>query len=163
MKKLLLLSIATVIFVAFIAVKPTAMMPKETDYSSFLYKHVPMPMDTAQSLQYKWDHKEILASTLVDGMESLDNWEVTYGNKKNVANISLSSEKVFEGKSSIKFVSPTKQPVQLGNGGRYWGRENLTRKFNRQNFSKYNRISIEIFPVFKGFRQLYLTMILNNE
>ena len=110
MKKLLLLSIATVIFVAFIAVKP-----KEIDYSSFLYKHVPMPMDTVQSLQYKWDHKEILASTLVDGMESLENWELTYGNKTNVANIRLSSEKVFEGKSSIKFVSPTKQPTQLGN------------------------------------------------
>lgn len=158
MKKLLFSSVVLVLFVAFVAIKT-----KETDYGAFLYKHVPMPMDTANSLQYKWDNKEILESTLIDGMESLDNWEITYGNKTNVANIRLSSEKVFEGKYSIKFVSPTKQPVQLGNGGRYWGRENLTRKFNKQNFSKYNRISLEIYPNFKGFRQLYLTILLFNE
>lgn len=163
MKKLLLLSITAVILVAFIAVRQTTIKPKNIDYSSYLYKHVPMPIDTAQSLQYKWDHKEILASTLVDGMESLDNWAISYGNKENVGKISLSNEKVFEGKTSIKFVCPTKQPVQLGNGGRYWSRQNLTRKFTSQNLSKYNRISIEIYPVFKGFRQLYLTMILNND
>jgi hypothetical protein len=158
MKKIIYLPIAFILFAAFI---PT--QTRKTDYSSFLYSHVPMPMDTAQSLQYKWDHKKVLASMQVDGMESLDNWVMSYGNKENVGNASLSNEKVFEGKTSIKFVCPTKQPVQLGNGGRYWGRQNLTRKFNSQNFSKYNRISIEIFPVFKGFRQLYLTMILNND
>jgi len=159
MKKLLYLSIVIILFVAFTAIKT-----KEIDYSSFLYKHVPMPMDTSQSIQYKWDHKEILASTLIDGMESLENWEIAkQGNRENVATFSLSNEKVFEGESSVKFVSPTKLPVQLGNGGRYWGRQNLTRKFNKQDFSKYNRISIEIFPVFKGFRQLYLQIVLNNE
>jgi len=121
MKKILYLSIVIILFIAFTLIKT-----KEIDYNSFLYKHVPMPMDTAQSLQYKWDHKEILASELIDGMESLENWELSFGNKENVATFSLSNEKVFEGKSAVKFVSPTKLPVQLGNGGRYWGRQNLS-------------------------------------
>lgn len=162
MKKIL---IFIVLFFPFLAEcqQTKTLNTKKIDFGSFLYNHVPMPMDTTRSLQYKWDNKEILSSTLIDGMESLDNWELTYGTAKNVANISLSDEKVFEGKSSIKFVSPANQHAQLGNGGRYWGRQNLTRKFNKQNFSKYNRISFEIYPEFKGFRQLYLTVILFNE
>lgn len=141
----------------------TSKKPKETEFGSFLYNHQAMPMDTTNSIQYKWDNKEVLASSQLDGMESLENWVLTYGKKENVANFSLSDEEVFEGKMAIKFVSPTKLPEYLGNGGRYWGRQNLTRKFEMEDFSEYNRISIQIYPDFKGFRKLYLTMILNNE
>ena len=158
MKKLLFLSIIGIIISGC-----TTKKSYETAYTSYLYSHKPMPMDTANSLQYKWDNKEILDSKLIDGMESLENWELSFGNRENVANFSLSTEKVFEGKTSIKFVSPTKLPIQLPSGGRYWGRENLRRKFNSEDLSEYNRISIQIFPVFKGFRQLYLTLILYND
>jgi len=136
---------------------------QETEFGSFLYNFVPMPMDTASSLQYKWDNKEILSSIQLDGMESLDSWELSFGNRQNVGTISLSDEKVIEGKSSIKFVCPTKLPENLGAGGRYWGRQDLTRKFDREDFSEYNRIAINVYPEFKGFRKLYLTMILHNE
>jgi len=134
----------------------------DSGYSSYLYSYNAMPMDTANSLQYKWDQKEILGSLQLDGAESLDNWELSYGNLENVGKISLSNEKVFEGNSSIKFVCPTKQPVDLGPNGRYWGRQNLTRKFNGEDFSDYNRISFHVYPDFKGFRKLYLTIILHN-
>jgi hypothetical protein len=158
MKKLFYLS-----FVIMLIVACTTKKTKETEYGSFLYNHKPMPFDTAQSLQYKWDHKKILESVFIDGMESLKNWELSFGKRENVAVISLSDEKVFEGKSSIKFVSPTKLPINLGVGGRYWGRQNLTRKFNKEDFSKYNRISVNVYPEFNGFRKLYLTLILNND
>jgi hypothetical protein len=120
-------------------------------------------MDTVNSMQYKWDNKVVLRSVLLDGAESLEDWELSYGNRENVGAISLSREKVFEGESSIKFVCPTKLEEDLGPNGRYWGRQNLTRKFNREDFSEYNRISFHVFPEFKGFRQLYLTIILHNE
>lgn len=136
---------------------------KETEMGSYLYAHKPMPMDTVNSLQYKWDHKPVLKSVQLDNMESLENWELTYGNRENVAAISLSDEKVSEGNSSIKFVSPTKLEVSNGVDGRYWGRENLKRKFNAKDFSDYNRIAVDIYPEFKGFRKLYLTLILNND
>lgn len=141
----------------------TSRNPKETKYGAYLYNHVQMPMDTVNSMQYKWDHKEVLGSVQLDNMESLDNWALTYGDKENVASISLSDEKVYEGKSSIKFVSPTKIEVSTGTGGRYWGRQNLTRKFNEEDFSEYNRIAVNIYPEFRGFRKLYLTLILHND
>jgi hypothetical protein len=159
MKKFLIIPV-----ILLLTISCTSKSVKETKYGSYLYDHKPMPMDTANSLQYKWDHKKVLESVLLDDMESLENWELAfdYANKENVATITLSDEKVFSGKTSIKFISPTKLPVQLPFGGRYWGRENLTRKFNNEDFSKYNRISVEIFPEFMGFRKLYLTLILNN-
>jgi hypothetical protein len=136
---------------------------KESEYGAFLYNHKAMPMDTANSMQYKWDNKKIQETLLLDGMESLDNWVLTYGRNENVGTIALSNEKVLEGKSSVKFICPTKQEIDLGAEGRYWGRQNLTRKFKSADFSKYNRISINIYPEFKGFRKLYLTLILNND
>jgi len=161
MKKLLFLLI---IIMLITACTPKKTEVKETGLETFLYNHVPMPMDTAQSLKYQWSRKKVLDSIQIDGMESMKNWELDKPrNGKNVATISLSNEKVFEGKSSIKFVCPTKQQVQLPNGGRYWGRENLTRKFSSQDLSKYNRISVEVFPVFRGFQQLYLSVILHND
>lgn len=135
---------------------------EDTNYTAALYKYEQMQMDTVNSLQYKWDNKEIYESLLLDGAESLDNWELAYTNGENVGTVSLSTEKVYEGESSIKFKSPTKQPVDLGSGGRYWGRQNLTRKFDSEDFSKYNRISVNIYPEFEGFRKLYLTIILHN-
>lgn len=135
----------------------------ESPFSSYLYEYKAMPMDTVNSMLYKWDNKEVLRSKLLDGAESLDNWELKYGNRENVGTISLSKEQVYEGEHSIKFVCPTKQEENLGPNGRYWGRQNLTRKFDREDFSEYNRISFHVYPDFKGFRQLYLTIILHNE
>jgi hypothetical protein len=137
---------------------------EKTDIESYLYSNRPMPMDTVNSLQYKWDHKEIMDSIIVDHMESLDDWEMTtVVGKKNVAAITLSKERVYEGNTAIKFVSPTKLPFKLKDGQRYWEWQLLTRKFNKQDFSKYNRISVQIYPEFKGHRKLYLMMILHNE
>jgi len=141
----------------------TSAETKESKTGSFLYDHKAMPMDTVNSLQYKWDHKQVLGSVQLDNMESLDNWVLTFGDRENVAAISLSDEKVHEGSSSIKFVSPTKLEVSTGTSGRYWGRQNLTRKFKEEDFSDYNRIAVNVYPDFKGFRKLYLTLILNND
>ena len=149
--------------VLMIAVSCTSRKPPETEFGSFLYNFEPMPMDTTNSIQYKWDNKEVLSSIQLDGMESLENWELSFGRRENVGTISLSDEKVLEGKSSIKFVCPTKLPEPLGTGGRYWGRQNLTRRFDLEDFSEYNRIAINVYPEFKGFRKLYLTLILHNE
>lgn len=138
------------------------MSVKETKYGTFLYDHEAMPMDTVNSMRYKWENKPVAKSLLLDGAESLDKWVLSYEGRENVGSISLSDEKVFEGSSSIKFECPTKQPRDLGPDGRYWGRQNLTRVFEDEDFSAYNRISFHVFPEFRGFRKLYLTIILQN-
>lgn len=135
---------------------------QETKYGSRLYEHKAMPMDTVNSMRYKWDNKPVQESLLLDGAESLDKWVLSYEGHENAGQISLSGEQVFEGSSSIKFICPTKQPRDLGPEGRYWGRQNLTRVFKDEDFSAYNRISFHVFPEFRGFRKLYLTIILQN-
>jgi len=136
---------------------------QETKYGSWLYDHKAIPMDTVNSLRYKWDNKPVQEFILLDGAESLENWVMTFEGQENAGRISLSDEKVFEGSSSIKFECPTKQPRNLGPDGRYWGRQNLTRVFDDEDFSAYNRISFHVFPEFRGFRKLYLTIVLQND
>ncbi|HOU30739.1 MAG TPA: hypothetical protein PLG42_05720, partial [Bacteroidales bacterium] len=74
MKKLIILSG----FILLIISGCKSRQMQNTEYGSFLYDHKAMPMDTSNSLQYKWNHKEILESVLIDGMESLENWELTF-------------------------------------------------------------------------------------
>ena len=132
--------------------------------SSYLYKYLPMPMDTTKSLQYKWDNKQIIKSLLIDDMESLDNWEMsTVVDTMNVGRISLCYENKVEGNSSLKFVCPTRTERELDINERYWEWQFVTRKFNKEDFSEYNRISIQIKPEFEGFNKIYLMMILYDE
>jgi hypothetical protein len=97
-----------------------------------------MPLNTVQSLKYKWNHKKVLEYKVVNRMKSLDNWEISQANGKgNVAKFSLPCEKVFEGKTYLKFVSYTKYIGTVGKAkfGEYVF---LTRKFNEEDFSDYN-------------------------
>ncbi|MBC7808611.1 MAG: glycoside hydrolase family 9 protein [Akkermansiaceae bacterium] len=135
----------------------------ESDPRPFLYRYVPMPVDASRSLQHQWDTKPVLESLLVDDMDSLDNWGLkTVVGKKNVATISLSREHAVDGGTSLKFVSPTKLRVPLA-GERYWEWQFLTRKFDKKDFSSYNRVSVQIFPDFPGHRKLHVLLILHNE
>ncbi len=155
----------TIFVIIVLCIACTSKKTDEIDYSSYLYNSTPMPMDTSKSLQYLWDHKKIYDSCVVDNMESLENWKMsTEIGKENVATICLSKEHVFEGKYAIKFKAPTKLKRLLKqNDERFWEWQYLTREFKNQDFTKYNRVSIRIFPDFKGHQKLHLLIILNND
>ena len=90
MKKLLFTSG----IVLLIAVSCTSEKIQETESGSFLYNFEPMPMDTANSIQYKWDHKEIFETLKLDGAETFENWELSFGSRENVGEISLQNRHV---------------------------------------------------------------------
>lgn len=137
---------------------------QETDIESCLYSYKPMPMDTANSLQYNWDHKKIIESKVVDDMESMDHWITKVGSGSDrFAKISLSSQHFFEGKHAILFKSATSLNIPLKTDQRFWEWQFLTRQFDQEDFSSFNRISVKIFPDCPGHQKIHLMMILNNE
>jgi len=111
-------------------------------------------------------------------METLDNWfgftlggeEVVDARKvfksketANIADIALSSEKVYSGKSALLMRTPTRLEGPAPKNGRGWGRSGIRRSFNNEDWSHFNRISIWIYPELPGFYVSALDIHLFND
>ena len=138
----------------------------------------PMKADFKNSAAYRWLNKKVMDSRLLDGMESLANWQsYTIGadavvdartisktvEVKNVADISLSTEMVHGGSTSLLMNTPTKLDGAGPKNGRGWGRSGLRRKFSGEDWTKSNRLSFWIYPDLPGFYTTALDLRLYND
>lgn len=139
------------------------------DLETDVYSNVPSQPDLSNSLQPKWDNKEIIKEKIVDDMEPLDKWigrafipgnEITLREDASV-DFAL-SDQVFERAHSIKLKTPTRRPEPMQPKQRMWDWIFLTRFFNQEDFSEYTRISVKIFPDCPGHKKIHLFMISQN-
>jgi hypothetical protein len=122
---------------------------------------MPMPNDYANSIKTRWLAKDVLATRLLDGMESMATWEVRNTDQAK-GTLELTTERKVEGASAIRLRSRTVGDVALPNG-RYFGFSGAFRKVAGENWSDSNRLSVWIYPELPGFRVVSLVMILRNE
>src|SRR5882757_1625240 len=102
----------------------------------------PLKVAFENSASYRWLNKKVLKSRPLDDMESLAGWEAytdgseaivdarvaTKVNKAtNVAEISLSTERVHHGSRSLLMRTPTRLEVPAPKNGRGWGRSGVRR------------------------------------
>jgi Glycosyl hydrolase family 9/Cellulase N-terminal ig-like domain len=138
----------------------------------------PLKVNFQNSAASRWLNKKVLNSRMMDDMETLDNWQgFTVGGEEivdarkvfkvkeadNVAAISLSREKFHSGNQSIVMRTPVRLPGLPPANGRGWGRSGLRRNFNGQDWTKFNRISIWIYPDLPGFYTCALDIHLFND
>ncbi|MGC4035376.1 MAG: cellulase N-terminal Ig-like domain-containing protein [Chitinophagaceae bacterium] len=146
---------------------------------SFNSNREPLNADFKESASYRWLNKKVLDSKPLDGMENLDHWhsfttaggEVVDARKVikivdssgSVADLKLTKEKVYSGNQSLLMTTPTRLPGVAPKSGRGWGRSGLRRIFDNEDWSKFNRISIWIFPNLPGFYTTALDFRLYND
>src|SRR5450432_4193365 len=138
----------------------------------------PLKVNFQNSSASRWLNKKVLNSRMMDDMETLDNWQgFTVGGEEivdarkvfkvkeadNVAAISLSKEKFHSGNQSIVMRTPVRLPGLPPANGRGWGRSGLRRNFNGEDWTKFNRISIWIYPDLPGFYTSALDIHLFND
>ncbi len=138
----------------------------------------PLKVNFENSASYRWLNKKIIDSKPLDGMENLETWksytvgadEIVDARKiskikevNNVANISLTSEKIHSGNKSLLMHTPTKLEGPGPKNGRGWGRAGIRRNFDGDDWSKYNRISIWIYADLPGFYTAALDIHLFND
>jgi hypothetical protein len=80
---------------------------------------MPMPIDYANSIQPRWLAKEVIESRLLDGMESMDTWEVR-NTMQAKGTLGLTTERKVEGSSAIRLRSRTVGDTPLPNS-RHFG------------------------------------------
>jgi hypothetical protein len=140
---------------------------------------LPIPTDTPASAAYRWLNKPVLDSRPLDDMEDLRTWSsfTTNGSaivdarkvikivdsNVSVAAINLTGDRVHQGQHSLLMLTPTRLPGIAPATGRGWGRSGIRRHFEGEDWTKYNRISLWIYPDLPGFYTTALDFRLYND
>ena len=142
-------------------------------------QRAPMVVDYPNSASYRWQNKKVLESRPLDDMEKLDKWTAfTRGAPavvdarvsikpadapKMVAEMTLTKERSRDGGQSLRFRSPTRLDGPGPVNGRGWGSSGVIRHFDGEDWQKFNRISLWIYPDCPGTYHPALAMHLHND
>lgn len=119
---------------------------------------MPMPEVREDGIRARWLAKPVLESRLLDGMEDIAAWS-----HHGRGAMSLSSARVHEGKTALLLESPTKGDKPGGEGGRPWGAALARRNVPGEDWRRWNRLSLWVYPDLPGFRVVSFCMALRND
>jgi hypothetical protein len=106
--------------------------------------------------EFRWLNKKVLDSRLLDGMEDLSKWSF-----KGEGEMGLSTTQVKDGEHSIRISSTFNIGRVDGSGD--WQDLIATRRFPSEDWSRYNRISIWVYPDVDGAPAISASLILHNK
>ena len=140
---------------------------------------VPMKVNVQNSALNRWLNKKVLENRVLDSAQTLDHWvpfstgaislvdsritAKTSESKSMVASMNLTDKKSHSGNRSIVFRFPSKLDSPGPKSGRGWGNAGVRRIFEKEDWSKFNRISLWIYPDNPGAYQNWLELRLFNE
>ena len=106
------------------------------------------------SLEFRWQKKEVFESILIDDCEELETWE-----SGGQAKISLNSTHLKEGRNSIQLATP----VLSSDSSAPYPISYLEKRFKGDDWESYNRISVWIYAEHKNREYAYLSVELKNK
>ena len=140
---------------------------------------VPMAANFQDSASYRWLNKPVLESRLLDDMASLDRWTAFTNNPTEIvdsrfplkvsrserlfAEMTLTKERSRDGRNSLRLRTPTKLEKPAPKSGRGWGESGVMRNFDGEDWRKFNRISLWIYPDCPGYYVVSLKLRFHND
>ncbi|MDR0973785.1 MAG: glycoside hydrolase family 9 protein [Prevotellaceae bacterium] len=121
------------------------------------YVHAPLPLDYTKSFERFGLTKTVLHSDMLCDMESMDKWS-----HKGVGGIRQTDERSQSGKHSLRIVAPTTVDDFLG-WGLGFATSMATFDVGGENWEKYNRIKLYVYPDCEGARSIYLNLYVEND
>src|SRR6267142_465235 len=126
-----------------------------------------LPDDAKHSAADRWLNKKVIASRVLDDMESPAHWSAfstgapevvdaraaqkTTESGRKAAEISLTRERSRNGRQSLRMRMPTRLDVPGPKNGRGWGSAGVRRQFDGEDWRQFNRVSLWIYPECAGF------------
>ena len=142
-------------------------------------ERAPMTANLEDSAATRWLNKKVLASRELDDMERTDHWSVSAASTtgvvdarvpagaakafQNVAGMALTGERSRDGGHSMRLSTPTRLNEPAPSSGRGWGDSVLIRRFEGEDWSKYNRISFWVYPDCPGYYTVSLDLELHSD
>jgi hypothetical protein len=138
----------------------------------------PMKIDFQNSAYHRWLNKKVLEYHILDNMEDKVNWTPFTGgaialvdsrsdnkaaeSKKNYVEATASENKSHTGKKSLMIKFPSKIEVPGPKSGRGWGNAGVWYMVQNEDWTKFNRISVWIYPDNQGAYQNWLELRVFN-
>jgi hypothetical protein len=113
---------------------------------------MPMQARFEDGANYRWLNKPVAESRLLDSMESLSNWK--FG---GAVDVSLTETRAQDGSHSLRMRGLPRA------GGSEWDGISVTRTFAGEDWSRYNRISVWVYPDMAGAPAISFSMTLHND
>ncbi|MEX0360490.1 MAG: cellulase N-terminal Ig-like domain-containing protein, partial [Allomuricauda sp.] len=150
------------LFLAFISTSITLLAQvdeklKEDIRNTGYLHNSPLPLDHSKSFETFGLTKKVLRSDLYQDMESLEGWS-----HKGIGGVALTDERSKSGNKSLRLSAPTTYPQFLG-WGLGFGTSLASFDVGGQNWEKYNRIHLYIYPNCEGDRSIYLNLYVEND
>ncbi len=120
----------------------------------------PMPMQARDEdgAEARWLKKKVLDTRLLDNMENLATWSFTGETEMTLTD---THAKEGHGKHALRIRSTTN--IAMVDGLGEWEDLVATRKFDNEDWSKYNRISIWVYPDVMAAPAVSFTLVLHND
>jgi hypothetical protein len=119
---------------------------------------VPMKAPDENSMKYSWAHKQVLESRLLDDCENPATWK--YEGMKG--EMSFTTERAKDGTHSVRLRAKTKGDGPAP-GNRPWGSASVFRIVDNEDWTKWNRISMWIYPDLPGFKVVNAGIVFHND
>jgi|YNPBryunderm2012_1023409.scaffolds.fasta_scaffold01584_4 hypothetical protein len=116
---------------------------------------MPMPIDFEKTANWRWLNKKVLDSRLLDDMEDLSNWFVE-NTGAGAGEMSLTAERSRDGRHALRLRSKTNDGKPAQRRGSVFGSVSVIRRFSGEDWSRFNRISVWVYPDLPGFRVVSL-------
>jgi Glycosyl hydrolase family 9/Cellulase N-terminal ig-like domain len=117
---------------------------------------MPMQAKYEDGAESRWLNKKVLDSRALDSMEDLSNWSFT-----GAGEMTLTDVHVKDGQHSLRIRSTTNVAQVDGSGE--WEDLLATRKFPGEDWSRYNRISLWVYPDIIGAPAISCSLTLHND
>lgn len=121
------------------------------------YVHSPLPLDHSKSFETFGLQKKVIKSDILCDMEDMTRWT-----HKGIGGMYQTSERSKSGNHSLRLVAPTTVDEFLG-WGLGFGTSMAMFEVGGENWEKYNRIRLSIYPDCEGARSIYLNLYVEND
>jgi len=126
---------------------------------------MPMQPRYEDGAAFRWLNKKVLDSRLLDDMEDLSTWTF-----RGEGDMSLTTERIRHGGHALRLRSiPPLEPLEsAGPAGSYgshpyWGQIAATRQVPDEDWTRFNRISVWIYPEIGGIDAISFVLTLHND
>lgn len=120
--------------------------------------HRPLFLDENEYFEKTLESTPVLLSKRLDQLENLDAWTAD-----KLAELSLNDEHLWNGKKTLKFSTPTRLDHWPESYARIYTTPYISRHFDHEDWTAYDRISLCIRPEMPGFKFVSLHLQLVNE
>jgi hypothetical protein len=117
---------------------------------------MPMQAHSEDGAEYRWLRKPVLDSRVLDNMEDLSSWSFAGDGE-----MALTTDRAKDGKYALRIRSTTNE-ARVGGDGE-WEDLVATRKFANEDWSRFNRISLWVYPDVVGAPAISCTLVLHND